>query len=237
MATLAQRMLHQYYPEPENVFRGLLTQRIAGCDRVLDAGCGDGKIFTYDFQGQVGAIVGIDLRPEVAENDQVDRAAQASVTELPFADAVYDAVFSHFVLEHVEQPEAAFAEFARVLRPGGTLVLLVPNAWHYFVMVGRLVPFRLKQRLAGRVGYKEEDAFPAHYRANTPRKLKRLGNRCGLTLEQMILHEPCPWFLSFSPLTLAPEIGYERLVSRIGALAGLRAHIMAVYRKVSADGE
>ena len=53
------------------------------------------------------------------------RGARRSVTEaeaLPFADESFDLVFGHAVLHHIPDLERAFAEFHRVLRPGGTIV-------------------------------------------------------------------------------------------------------------------
>ena len=55
-----------------------------------------------------------------------ERLRFADVTALPFADATFDAAMSLDVLEHVPDFRAALREFARVLRPGGRLVLTVP---------------------------------------------------------------------------------------------------------------
>jgi len=55
-----------------------------------------------------------------------ERLRFADVTELPFADAAFDAVISLDVLEHVPDFRAALREFVRILRPGGRLVLTVP---------------------------------------------------------------------------------------------------------------
>ena len=52
------------------------------------------------------------------------RAQVADVHELPFADASFDAVLMFHTLTYAEQPARALAECARVLRPGGRLVLL-----------------------------------------------------------------------------------------------------------------
>jgi SAM-dependent methyltransferase len=58
----------------------------------------------------------------------------ASITELPFADESFDAVVSADVVCQVDNPEVAAAEFFRVLRPGGIVVLNVPAymwMWSY----------------------------------------------------------------------------------------------------------
>jgi ubiquinone/menaquinone biosynthesis C-methylase UbiE len=49
------------------------------------------------------------------------RTAAAEAETLPFADESFDLVFGHAVLHHIPDVERAFSEFARVLRPGGTL--------------------------------------------------------------------------------------------------------------------
>jgi SAM-dependent methyltransferase len=212
-------MLNKYYPEREDVFHKLLLRYIHGCEQVLDAGCGDGSIFTYDFRERVDLLVGLDLRQDLAANSQVRCATRGSVECLPFRNNAFDLIFSRFVLEHIREPENAFVELSRVLQPGGKLIILVPNAYHYFVIAGRIIPHSLQKRIASWVGYRDEDTFPTYYRANTRKTLTTFAHRAGLGVSEMTLHEPCPWFLSFSPLTLALAILYERIVNRFEALA------------------
>ena len=67
-----------------------------------------------------------------------------------------------------------FEEIARVLRPGGRLLLHTPNAGGYTTRLTRLVPDRLLAPLAGAlVGRAAEDVYPTHYRANTEAALTR----------------------------------------------------------------
>lgn len=99
---------------------------------VLDAGCGKGrslKFLAERFRPE--RIVGVDAdprmpawaRPEIADLAcAVDlRVADASDTGLP--DASVDLVFCHQTLHHLVDQEATLAEFFRVLRPGGALLL------------------------------------------------------------------------------------------------------------------
>lgn len=53
----------------------------------------------------------------------------ADALRLPFADASFDAVLCNQVLEHVSEPAALVGELARVLRPGGVLLLTTPQTW------------------------------------------------------------------------------------------------------------
>jgi SAM-dependent methyltransferase len=98
---------------------------------VLDAGCGTGG-----FLQRLGAarpelaLFGVDFASQAAARAAAKSGAATaagSVTALPFADASFDAVVSADVLCHRSvDPAVALAEFARVLRPGGRLVLNLP---------------------------------------------------------------------------------------------------------------
>lgn len=102
-----------------------LAARAAG--RVLDVGCADGAIALrlpgmasyvgLDYPATAGGLYG--TRPQVYG----DAAA------LPFADATFDTVMLLDVLEHVAEPEVALREVARVLAPGGRLLLTIPFAY------------------------------------------------------------------------------------------------------------
>ena len=72
-----------------------------------------------------GAFGGEPLR--AAFGGEPLRAALADVRELPFAGGSFDAIYSMGTIEHFTESEAAVVEMARVLRPGGRLVLGVPN--------------------------------------------------------------------------------------------------------------
>ena len=231
MNAITQKMLQTYYPDQTHPFDKLLAQMIPTGGYVLDAGCGDGSIFKYNIKDQVNLLVGLDLRRDIGKNQQIHCATNGSIEYLPFANNTFDLIFSRFVLEHLKNPKFAFGELARILRPGGALLFLVPNARHYFPLAGRIIPHRLQQYIAGWVGYKEKDTFPTYYQANTGKKLKDLAMQTGLRVQLLNWREPSPWFLSFSPLTLAMGIVYERLVNSYEFFAPLRAHIMAICYK------
>ena len=68
-----------------------------------------------------------DLYPEIFRLDGVDIHRGNLDAELPFADRSFDYVTCLEGLEHIENPQQAMREFARVLKPGGHVIVSVPN--------------------------------------------------------------------------------------------------------------
>jgi SAM-dependent methyltransferase len=155
--------------------RLLDTALFAGAE-VLEAGCGR-RTRLAGRRDMLGALVGIDVDESAGiENEALDRFVVTDLcARLPFEDASFDLVYANFVVEHLTDPQTAFQEWRRVLRPGGRVVLLTSNVANPLIRAAALLPQRLRVRLKGSgPGALEDDVFPAVYRANTPRRLERL---------------------------------------------------------------
>jgi 2-polyprenyl-3-methyl-5-hydroxy-6-metoxy-1,4-benzoquinol methylase len=109
-----------------------VSQVVAGKD-VLDAGCGVGYGVEILASAGARAVTGIDLDPAAVATAaerfgaHAEAFLQGDVRELPAADASFDVVVCFETIEHVEDGARALAEFRRVLRPGGVLVVSSPN--------------------------------------------------------------------------------------------------------------
>lgn len=116
------------------------TTSVSGTPAVLDAGCGTGGLILRLREKHPNwNFAGIDFMPLACELARKRCGAAvdirvASITELPFADLSFDAVVSADVICQVDNPGTAVAEFFRVLRPGGIVVINVPAymwMWSY----------------------------------------------------------------------------------------------------------
>jgi SAM-dependent methyltransferase len=94
--------------------------------RVLDAGAGEGA-YAHHFQAQ--RYVGADLGIGDAAWDYRRLDVLADLSSLPFREGLFDAILNVVTLEHVREPGCVLAELARVLKPGGELLLIVPHEW------------------------------------------------------------------------------------------------------------
>ena len=126
--------------------------------RVLDAGCGTGH-FSRVLSGWGADLVSVDvgegLLSQVLEKCRT-RAVEADVRSLPFPEESFDLVLCTEVIEHTPDPRAAVAELCRVLAPGGTLLLTVPNRfWLPLVKAAATLGLRRYAGFENWVGYTE----------------------------------------------------------------------------------
>lgn len=177
--------------------------------RVLDVGCGVG-MYTKAFLRETPHVFGVELEHErgLEARERAAGIVQASGERLPFSDAAFDLIFSHEVLEHVDDDRACVKEMVRVTRPGGRLAVFVPNRLYPFETHGifwrgryhfgnaplvNWLPTPLRDRLAPHVG------------AYTRRSLRRLFRG----LPTRVIHHT----------QIYP--GYDNIIARAPALGSL----------------
>src|SRR5262249_1116127 len=131
-----------WYPRHLGLYADLLRQRnraIAaavptGLERILDCGCGAGDVSAL-LHDHARDVVSMDVAGSNARQTRRNltarfgaaRVLRAGGEDLPFADASFDAVVLADVIQHIPRAAGAVAEFARVLLPGGRLLLVTPD--------------------------------------------------------------------------------------------------------------
>lgn len=116
----------------------LLRPKLKPDARVADFGCGHGTLLQVLHELPLNLkLTGCDLSPVLAANTQ-QRVPDADVRvadieALPYADGTFDAAFATEVMEHLATPLKALTEIYRALKPGGWLLLSLPNRdWFRF---------------------------------------------------------------------------------------------------------
>jgi len=167
---------------------------------LLDVGCGCGWT-SYCLANAGYNTTGIDLNtrgfepPPTAGLDFVEGNALA----LPFADSSFDVVTSLQCVEHLPDPELALREMLRVLRPGGTVIIVGPN------LLSPVLPFKflLREILYGKLIWRRTPTTPFHPYGNTVSEVLR----SSFTVSARLLHKLFngkPDFLMRTPDSVPP---------------------------------
>lgn len=119
-----------WYQARTKILETVLSRFVGSPGRVLDVGSADGPSVMW-LRNHDGMHVTLDIDPRGLTRGGVC----GSALELPFADETFEVVSAFDVLEHCEPEAGAMGELARVLAPGGTLMISVPAyqwAWSSF---------------------------------------------------------------------------------------------------------
>jgi 2-polyprenyl-3-methyl-5-hydroxy-6-metoxy-1,4-benzoquinol methylase len=106
--------------------------------RLLEAGCGSAS--KLNFPGQV-QLVGIDIsEKQLARNTVLHEKIAGDVQSYEFPLDSFDAIICWDVLEHLSQPELALRRFAHAIKPGGLVILKLPNVLSLKGLVTKFLP-------------------------------------------------------------------------------------------------
>ncbi|GAC1436778.1 MAG: hypothetical protein NVSMB51_08970 [Solirubrobacteraceae bacterium] len=221
-ATLELEYAHLARREQELLARHLPS----GTGEVLSVGCGwhPGRhLFPAPGYRMTAVDIDGDRVRSVVESGAADAGVVAAAGALPFEPRSFDVVLYRLVLHHIAydgELEPVFAEAARLLRPGGTLVAVEPGLWH---------PVGAALALANRLGagtrvHGTPDDVPL-----SPRRLRSLARAAGLAPEL--------YGLTYSWRRLAPPL--QRALWHLDRLGeqrrtGMLAHtVMLLARRTS----
>ena len=141
---------------------------------VIEAGCGTGQtlaLFRDDHE-----TVGLDISRAALRIAQKNckYPVEGSIFSMPFPNDTFDLVYNSGVIEHFRDPEnvAAIKEMARIVKPSGKVVIIVPNTFCLWYKAGKTLAVLLKNF---EFGYEEDYSLA---------RLVKAVDRAGLSIEK-----------------------------------------------------
>lgn len=190
---------------------------------VVDVGCSAG--YVLEAARRLGLTpIGVDLSKFAVAlcRERGFRAEEGSLSQVPLPDASVDVVTLKHTLEHVEDPLAGLRELFRVLRPGGALLVVVPDADKWKIALMPRLGRDLRPELRGW----------QHHVYFSSANLRLALARCGFEVphEHKAVFRP-----GANPLLEWPRFAAYWLTSQLGRLLWLRRELHVVARKPLAE--
>ena len=247
---MTQRLLKLLLPDliwNQEIYGSVVRRYVHEKTKWLDVGCGwrmlgeDLEPMEDDLVTSAGIVVGCDMDfQSLTKHRNIRKLVLASAQALPFQEGSFDLVTCNMVVEHLSDPGQSFAQMARMLSPGGRLILHTPNLWNYAVFmnhtIARLVPRKFLLGLIKLADNRDkDDVFITFYRANTTARLLEICGKMGLREEfRRILTPPQPFFNFFAPLALI-QILFMRLCLSSHYFRRFGSTILMVFRYAPAN--
>jgi len=227
------RLRFGYY-NPDDVYEAVVEKLVTPDTAWMDVGCGrmlfpSNAPLARELAGRCARLAGVDPDATLEENPYVHERLRGFVSDCPGQDEFHLATL-RMVAEHVEHPDDLAADLARLVRPGGHVVIYTVNRFSPVPLVTGAVPFSLHHPLK-RVLWRTErkDTFPTFFRMNTRRALRDLFARHGFAESLFMRLDDCRTFAGFTPLQIC-ELVTWRALKAIG-LHYPELCLLGVYRR------
>jgi SAM-dependent methyltransferase len=220
------------YFTPADVYEATVANAVfPGC-HWLDVGGGsspfpDNPKLAAEATARAGRTAGVDPSPNIHSNPYLAERHQGFIEDYRPA-APFDLATLRMVAEHVTDPPAVVAALARLVRPGGRVIVYTVNLISPITLVSRFTPFGAHHPVKELLwGGEEKDTFPTAYKMNTRRELRRLFARGGFRESEFADVDDCCTLYRF-PRAHAAELLAWRAFRAVG-LRYPEANLLGVY--------
>lgn len=202
---------------------------------ILEAGCG--RMWEFTALEVPYRLTGVDIDVEALsfrkdEQKDLDQAIEGDLRDIALPDQFFDVIYSSYVLEHVRGAEAVLTNFVRWLRPGGLLILKIPDRDSVHGFVTRITPhwchvlfyrYLRGQRSAGTRGH---GPYPTFYdRILSRRALLNFAQNSALEVREV-----CGYHNYLSSLSMSAFIRLMRVLS-FGRLQADHENLLFIFEK------
>ena len=197
------------------VIHALLDKSVFPGSNWLDAGCGTG-LLTREICKMGAEVTGVDASPKMisaalsesaSESELISFQQIKSIESMDLPSDEFDGVLCSSVVEYVESPAAVFIEFSRLLKPGGKLLVSVPNKRSIVRNMQKLCKY-----VAGLWGGKAFPYLDVSKQEFTRGEIEASLRNAGISIESMEIFDPVlPAFVArFGVGSLIVVLGHQQ---------------------------
>jgi ubiquinone/menaquinone biosynthesis C-methylase UbiE len=232
-----QKIVLPSFIYPQSIYESVLEIHVSPAVVWLDIGCGHQLLPSWRAAeekrliGKCQNIVGLDYSLEsLKKHKNINNRVRGDVSKLPFKANTFDLVTANMVIEHLDRPEIQVNEIYRVLKPGGLFIFHTPNVYGYPTVLARLIPEKLKTKIAYILeGRQEDDIFPAYYRMNSERAIRHLAKMNGFLIQEFRMLVSVAKTNFIPPLAILELLLLRMLMTK--SLRQFRVNIIAILKK------
>ena len=222
------------YFDPDSWYEAAVDRLVGEGSEWVDVGGGKSVLpsdetLAATLSQRCAFLLGVDPSENIVENRCLHEKAQCTIEEY-HGHRSFDLATLRMVAEHIEDPQQVVAALARLMKPGGKVVVYTPYRWSPSAIVASMTPLRIHQVVANCLWEsREEDVFPTVYRMNTRSRLRTVFEQRGFKEIEFAYLDHCAASARFRVL-YAMELSVWRLLRMIG-LKYPECTLLAVYQK------
>jgi len=187
------------YNTPDDWYETLLDRLVTSSTRWLEVGCGrrlfpSNPSLASELSARCRRLVGIDESENISENPYI-HAYQRAYLENFKTDEIFDLITLRMVAEHVRDPDKLTSALAKLLSPGGRVVIYTVHRWSPVSVVAWITPMPVHHALKGLIWEAQpRDTFPVEYRMNTRKDLSDVFSKSGFEEKSYRILSDCRTF-------------------------------------------
>lgn len=187
------------YFTPDDIYESCVSRLVGRETEWLDVGGGrdlfpDNHTTARILAGRCRRLVGIDPSDNILENPYVHQAVKGTIEEFR-PPARFDLATLRMVAEHLVNPRAVVESLARLVKPGGVVIVYTVNKWSLVTALSSVTPLRMHRILKRWLWRSEDrDTFEVVYRMNTRKDLKTLFEGAGFREKAFLYLDDCRTF-------------------------------------------
>ncbi len=234
LSPVEDQMRALFPPEthPNQLLEAAVEALLTPTSAVLDIGCGRTAPNLAKLKGRAGKLTGIDVIPFTIDDPDMTLLTRDVGAMEGIADGSIDIAYSRAVMEHLTDPDAAYREIARVLKPGGRYLFITPSIFDYGSIIAALVPNKFHGKIVNLTeGRAEEDVFPTVYATNRIGLIRRQAAAAGLKVHDARYVGQYPNYFVFNRALFWLGSMYQKTIERFSLTQPLQGWIFCVLER------